>query len=494
MKKISFLSIFISFFSLSFSFHVEEYKLFDEAQTLTKNQHYEEASFKFRTLEKTLPNSFLVKDNYYNFYNSLNFYKMNNLDKAIFEMEKAVYIPNYLKGKNFFSKERDFYLANFHFQSGNKQSAEFYFLRILENGFSPLEKNSEKIVLENLKENDIKYKVLFEIIFENSFKSGYLLDESNLVEVAQYLLKSNRTLQAEKLLISGYNKTKKSLMLNRLLLKTLFDNKNYSKVLEISSEILEIEPRISYFYYRGKAFKKLKNYPLAIFNLDKVQLQNSFKEKNIFEEEASTNLLTIFFALEDYQKILEIVNKNNSYSNLNADDQFLVILSYFKTSDLNNAFYLSNDFIKNNSSNYEANYLKTLIKNSSGFNKKKLEETINNFINIPALAVSNILIHDFLKKLPTKEKLPVQADILKKIDAIENFKNPDFLVLELENGNFSNSFISDTYAKNNLFHLAFLNSKKNKRDFGNTSNFISYLYPKYYSDSVEKISKKYNLP
>ena len=156
MKKFLFFIYFLFIYNLSFSYYINDYILFKECVNLYENEEYSKAEIKFRSLEKSYPSSNLVKSNYYAYFMALNYYSLRNMDKAIFYMQKSVYTPKNLKGRNFFLLDRNYYLGKFFYEKGDIDSATPYLTQLVNIDYSPTAKNYESYALNILKNQMIK--------------------------------------------------------------------------------------------------------------------------------------------------------------------------------------------------------------------------------------------------------------------------------------------------------------------------------------------------
>ena len=133
----------------------------------------------FETLMKTFPLSLILSNNYAYFYIGMNYYHLENYEKAAYYLEKAVYISTNLLTDNSQTEnlhlfaERDFALGDSLMKIGETQKAITYLNRVGSNTYYPFISYYEKKALEILKEYSPIYEKKLQLKFGYNYTYIY---------------------------------------------------------------------------------------------------------------------------------------------------------------------------------------------------------------------------------------------------------------------------------------------------------------------------------
>lgn len=503
MKKITIFIFYIIISSFSFSYYIGDYLLFNEAKLLSEKGDYTKANLKFRTLEKSYPSSNIVKSNYYTFFYALNLYKLKNYDEAINYMEKAVYSPNYLKGKNYFFLKRNYFLATFHLENNNPNKARPYLINLLLEDLSSLKNIYEGFTFENLVNEDIRFSLLYNIKNKNDFSKLYYFTDLELIKIGKFFLKAKNYNAATHLFSYLYSKNERNNEVLSLYLKTLYLSNNNKTLLTVSDKMLKTSNIAEIYYYRGKIFAQEKDYNKSIYNLKQVLLFFPNYKDNTYNLDARESLFNIYSALDSYQ---DIINLSKHIKSPTKNEQMIIINTYFKLKKYNDGIKESVNFIKKYPFSYQSNYLFLLL-NSLDLDKdsnNKISEKIDLFSAIPSIKLTGEMVNTIInnnKYYYLNLKEINNNSELKKLHKIAQLKDSNLLQLEIDNtkllsgSNTTKIFLlTQMFEAGDFYHLAYLNSIKNSSNFYKYRNLITFLYPQYYKELVSKAAVTYNVP
>ncbi|MGL5124024.1 MAG: transglycosylase SLT domain-containing protein [Fusobacteriaceae bacterium] len=503
MKKILILFFYIIITSFSFSYYIGDYLLFNEAKILFEKGDYKNADLKFITLEKNFSSSNIVKSNYYTFFYALNLEKLKDYDRAISYMEKAVYSPRALNGKNYFFLKRNYFLAAFHLKNNNLEEARPYLISLLIEDLSSLENIYEGFTFKNLLNEDIRFQILFDIKNKNDFSKLYYFSDLELIKIGEFFLNSKNYNSAKQLFQYLYDKNKKDPEISSFYLKSLYFSHNNNELLEVSNKILRNLNIPEVYYYRGKIFAQKKDYNRSIYNLKQVLLLFSNYKDNLYVLDARESLLNIYFSLDSYEEIISISKNIKSPT---KNEQMIIIDTYFKLKKYDEGLTESINFIKKYPFSYQSNRLFLLL-NSLNLDKDKeheLFEKINLFSAIPSIKLTGEMVTTILNNAKyyklDLDKINKNPEF-KKLYNIAKLKDSNLLELEIENTKLLSKnrtikkiLLTQILEAGEFYHLAYLNSTKFNSNLYKYRNFISLLYPKYYKELVSKASVTYNIP
>lgn len=501
MKKFLFFIYFLFIYNLSFSYYINDYILFKECVNLYENEEYSKAEIKFRSLEKSYPSSNLVKSNYYAYFMALNYYSLGNVDKAIFYMQKSVYTPKNLKGRNFFLLDRNYYLGKFFYEKGDIDSATPYLTQLVNIDYSPTAKNYESYALNILKNHSSNFKILYDIKFKNDFSQISIPSSKELLKVTKYFLDREEFEHALKVISYLYTKESSNETVILYYLHTLYSLNMYDEVVKISSKMLEEVKYPIVFYFRGKSLIKTKAYTSGIFNLETAMSLENKHSRTGFLNDARETLLNTYFALNSYD---DIIAKCKEFEPLNKEEQLILINSYFKKKDYANALSLSDKFVKNYPFTPHSIYLYYLLKEFKYKVDDTTAEKFNNISELPTLRLMSIVSNTYLYNL-NSYKLNLKEEFknpeLSKLFKIAELEDINLIHLEVENSSklsydptINEYLITKILDNSKNYGYALENSRNNTNLFSKYKNLIPLLYPKYYTDEVNKASKKYDIP
>lgn len=502
MKKKLIIMFIVLICNISSGSQIKDYLIFNEANEFYRKGEYENAKLKFGTLERSYPSSNLVTKHYYNFFMALNYYKLGDLDNAIKYMEKAVYTPTILNGKNFFNLERNYYLGKFHYEKGELELAIPYLKQLINTDFSPIAKEYEAYAFSILKDIDNNYKILYEIKFKNDFSKISLVPLDSLTATAYYFLNRGEYEQGQVVFKYLYKQNRKDKYIITGYLKTLFLSEEYDEILKVTSSMIKENSYSVVFYYRGKAFVKNKSFTIGIENLKKaVKIEGNYS-REFFVIDARETIFYSYFALKNYNDLL-IFSKSLPF--LTDVEETIVIAALMEVENFDMALERSRALFRKSPFSLKTLYFRYFFHSLFSKDEKAFEKSIINEMNTPTIKLASKVISYFVQSL---KNYPLANEIdninsnpeISKLAKIADLKDFDLLNLEMEN----NSLISTDptidkfirtklFEKSHNFKAAYENSMDNIATFSRYRNFLPLIFPKYYTEEVALASKKYDV-
>ena len=510
-KILLFQLFFIHLFSFSNSYQL--YQTILKSKEVANSGNYSESIAQIKSIHKSFPNSYLVKSNYLNFDLSLNYYYNNDLKNAIFYMKKAIYSPQHLQGGNYFFQKRNYFLALFYLTDNNFPQAKPFLDAIISDSTLFLSTSELKLLIDtfsNLKIKDSSLRfylpILKKIYFGNQISNLNNLTTQELINMGNLFFNKKDYITSENIFKFLYSKEKNNSTINEFFLRTLFFQRKFKDIIEISHEMLKNNSNIFIYYYRAQSFIYQKNLSLALSNFRRINSQNFYSHDNFYMNSSKNLTANIYFAIEEYHEIISLSKLKVPQS---FDSDFLLILSYFQAQNYSKGKKEALTFIKKYPFTLKSNFLLFLI-----------ESTANRKTNVSLNKISTILLQDSftnfrealfysLNSLPIfDEKSTLENEFLKK----ETFdSNNLFKILELNSPELLSVAINSTFpiynnktldlilinrllSQGNQFNEAYLFAKSNFDIFSQYKNLKTALYPKHYQEIVNKNSIKYDIP
>lgn len=500
-KKILCICIFFIAITYSFSYHIDDYILFSEAKNLYENKNFEQATYKFKALERAYPSSSLVKSNYYAYFLALSYFKSQDFDSSKFYMEKAVYVPINDNGKNLFSLDRNYYLGYFAIQNNDIKSAKKNLEQIIKNIHSPLGQIYQNYAFKNLISMDKKYYYFYQAVKQNNFTGLNFLTSNEIIEIINYFILKKSYKNARTAAEILYNSDINNEVFLGVYLKTLYLQNHFNEVLSISNRMLKHSAYPEIFYYRGKAFAMLNNYEKGIEEIKKsINLSIQTVEKSYLLDARET-LFNSYFKLKKYNEVIKLA-KNSL--NLNINEEKILIFSYFRSGMYEEAFSSASLFMEKYPFSYQSNYLYMLLKALNFKVDSSTKKNLDNFINMPTISFASIMSNTLISNMNFYnidfKKINENSEI-EKLKKIALLKDVVLLNLGIENSEILiSSLVTRAYVYTKLYEIggfykqAYENSLQNQKDFFKYTNLSILLYPKYYKAEVELASSKYDVP
>ena len=492
MKKIISIFIFFIYFNLGFSYKNQDYTLFLDGKKAYYSKNYSLAQLNFETLMKTFPSSLILSNNYAYFYIGMNYYHLENYEKAAYYLEKAVYISTNLLTDNSQTEnlhlfaERDFALGDSLMKIGETQKAITYLNRVGSNTYYPFISYYEKKALEILKEYSPIYEKKLQLKFEYNFSVMNDFSVPELLKIGKFFSSKKDYEKAAEfytLLLSKNNLSQKEKAeIYTDYFELLMANKEYDEILKLTKNYNNEFSDI-FKYYRGITFYKKRDFSRALY------LFNSI-EKGDFYSKANYYSAGIYFTLNDYNNVIANL-KNVKDKNIITDS--MAAFSYLYLNDEKNSQKAITRLAQKYPDTYIGLYFKRLLEKENlpltQFNS--LEDLIN-FSNT-ILSTQLPLPQDFIPKADILE-----IDQLSQIAELEDreilkvaFQKSSFAKKRNPEGTLATTLILES---GNFYELAFKNSLLSLKDFADYKELFRYNFPLYYQDIIRECSKKYDVP
>lgn len=494
LKK--FINIFLYFFifTLTYTYSIQDYLLFQSGKVDFLNKDYSLAELKFSTYRNNFKNSAPLVSNYGNFYFGMNYYYLKNYPKAIFYLTQGVYIPkNHYMIKNpkfnFFQYKRDFYLGKSYYEIKDFKKGDLHFKNLILNYYSPELGYFEKQALEILEKNNIYYSYIKEIKYYEDFTNISKVKTEDLISIGDFFISKNDYINSLKIFGKLYPNFYKNQSIKFKYALSLLKNKEYLKVINLTQN-LEIYGNDNLFYLRGKAFEELRNFSAAIDNFSKVK----FGEYKHIAFEEKVNL---YYILGEHYKVISLLK---NHKDQNFDEKVLFLNSYIHLRNKNQFLNYSENFIQDYPYTFESGVYSLIRNNLINNNKNPWDiSDYNSFYLI------NLIVNSYVNNLkPYREnsQLEKKEIELQGLFKIAQLQDEQLLILAINNNELglvnsdTNTEITKSaiYASGKFYDLALENSQKQKNIFYQYSNLIHYLFPKYYEKKINYFCKLYDIP
>ena len=192
MKKIFILLFFILNINI-FSYNYDDYSIFIQGKNAYEQKDYVTAQESFETLMRSFDYSPILKNNYAFYFIGMTYYQLEDYEKAVHYLQKAVFnYNNSFLGKdskiekNRYLAERDYSLGDALFKIGNYELGEVYLQRLDYNYYSPISSFFEEKALSLLLKQDSKFKDYYNLKFNIDLKSADNLSNDKLLKVTEF--------------------------------------------------------------------------------------------------------------------------------------------------------------------------------------------------------------------------------------------------------------------------------------------------------------------
>ena len=496
MRKLLSIIILSILFSFSFAYEVQDYRIFIAGKNNFLEGDYDKAKLNFDFLVRNYPTSLLFTNKYAYYYMGMNYYYLKDYNKAIYYLEQAIYAPKEFqdngyfktKRKNFFEYERNYYLADIYFHLGEEDKAIKHLKFLIKDYYSYTLSEYESKALKRLAIIDPYYQTLYEVKYGNKTNLLSSLEKEDLRVTADYFLSKglfNSAITAYKLILEG--STDDEVRTN--LLEALTRNKNYDEVVEIATTYLEENPKGDYYYYRGNAFRRIGRLDYAILDFKRV-VHGKFVRTSKYET------ARLYYIQKKYSMAISILK-----TLADKRSHTLLIDSYLAANKDSKFTELATDYIEKYPSSNEAAYYRFLLYKSTG-NIDYLtwikKYNLNTFYYEKALAI-NSTTYKF-PEYPINSKLARYKDTIGPLEKLSKLGDHEILKMNFENLNLPSEekvlqgyIISRVYENGDFFHQAIKNSRRYQKETSQYSNLLDLLYPRYYSNIVERAALNHNV-
>ena len=493
MKKIFMLLFFILNINI-FSYNYDDYSIFIQGKNAYEKEDYITAQESFETLMRSFGYSPILKNNYAFYFIGMTYYHLEDYEKAVYYLQKAVFTYNnsFLTKESKFEKnnylaERDYSLGDALLKIGNFELGETYLQRLDYNYYSPKPSYFEKKALLLLMERKSGFEDYYNLKFNEDLKSADKLSDDKLLKVTEYFSsqkKFDKAIYLGKKILSSPSKDseiKEKAIIE--IFRSYLQEKKYKEIIDIANKYDKIVDSNILFFYKGVAYYKLKDFSRCLYFFE------SIKEGKYLPT-ALLYVSGIYYSFGDYNKVIKSVNKIST-KNIIAD--ILLADSYLKLKKERKFEETARKIINNYPNSYERLFFAFILENknmdlASHNATFKISLIIDNFLNSTKSDTDNVF--DKINYLE-----------LEKLCNISKIKNEELLKIELQNSSFvnkysiSNGLAVTTILENGEFYdLAYKNSSAYRKEFFKYRDLIKYNYPLYYKDIVDNCSKKYDIP
>ena len=493
MKKIFMLLFFILNINI-FSYNYDDYSIFIQGKNAYEKEDYITAQESFETLMRSFGYSPILKNNYAFYFIGMTYYHLEDYEKAVYYLQKAVFTYNnsFLTKESKFEKnnylaERDYSLGDALLKIGNFELGETYLQRLDYNYYSPKPSYFEKKALLLLMERKSGFEDYYNLKFNEDLKSADKLSDDKLLKVTEYFSsqkKFDKAIYLGKKILSSPSKDseiKEKAIIE--IFRSYLQEKKYKEIIDIANKYDKIVDSNILFFYKGVAYYKLKDFSRCLYFFE------SIKEGKYLPT-ALLYVSGIYYSFGDYNKVIKSVNKIST-KNIIAD--ILLADSYLKLKKERKFEETARKIINNYPNSYEGLFFAFILENknmdlASHNATFKISLIIDNFLNSTKSDTDNVF--DKINYLE-----------LEKLCNISKIKNEELLKIELQNSSFvnkysiSNGLAVTTILENGEFYdLAYKNSSAYRKEFFKYRDLIKYNYPLYYKDIVDNCSKKYDIP
>ncbi|MGL4954162.1 MAG: transglycosylase SLT domain-containing protein [Cetobacterium sp.] len=492
MRYLQILILLLSLGIKSFSYNIDDYIFFNKAVEANEKKEYKNSLFFYEVYQKNFPYSYPLKSNYAKFYIAKNYMDMGKLDEALLYFSRAVYIPEkYVKQEvkktNYFQYRRDYFSGEIYLKKGEELKAEEYFKRLLLDYYDPQLEPYEKKALKILEKINSKYKVLYQVKYNEDFKYLKEFKKDELLKLSDYFYEKKKYEKVIQILkeVDGFENLPydKKIVYVECLLR-MDENR---KVIDLTNKLEEGEVRLA--FYRGVAFEQNRDFPRAIYNYENIK-DSRLRDRALFRT------ARIYYRLEEYRKAKDIIEKSTK------EDESIKSLKldiYIKLQNKKRFIQNYNEFKELYPQNPKMG-LYYMVSN-------KLAQKVDNpweLANYNIFFTSNYVVRSYLNSLVNFEmKNGYKEEVLKNaLTQIGELGKSELLEVAVQSANFDldsestqdKITIINSFIDSGFYREAFEKVDDFKREFYRYRNLLHYIYPKFYRREVESARKIYILP
>nr|WP_307775012.1 hypothetical protein [uncultured Cetobacterium sp.] len=474
----------------SFSYNIDDYRLFQDGVKENQEKNYEKSEFLYSVYERNYQNSYPLQSNYAKYYIGKNFMDLKKYDEGILYLKRAVYVPEkYVKQEtkktNFFQYRRDFYIGKMYLEKGEYNLGTDYLARLVTNYYDPQLEKYEIEALNILRTTNERYEQIYNVKYNGVFSDLYKLNFQDKKNLSEYFY-TKKEFEKTEIVLNEMKKNKKFSQKDEIrYLETLFQLGKNDEILKITKDSTINE----YLYIRGEVFKNKNDISRAIYNFEKVD--------GIYRRNAQYEIAKLYYLLGEYSKSKEIL-KNVDIENEKIDSLLLDI--YIKEKNRKRFLEKYYEFRKKYTGNYKQGVyymIYTQLLNKNEEDPWKIAD-YNDFF------VGNYVVRNYVSSLPNyKIKESERRVILKStLEKIAKLGNEELLSVAIESPNFALNpqkisdelIVIDSYIKGGFYKEAFERAVENRNVLFKYKDTLEYLYPRYYSEYVKDALKEESVP
>ncbi|MGL4403750.1 MAG: transglycosylase SLT domain-containing protein [Fusobacteriaceae bacterium] len=489
--------MFFTFFNLIYPSSIDDYLLFYDAKKDFENGEFTTSVLKFRSLEDSFKSSPIVKSNYYKYYYALSLFEKGDFEKGLNYMDQAVYTPKNYSGKNFFSHERNYYLALYTLEQEGLEKSKPYLLQLINGDFSAKNQEYEEFAFHMLKSTEKKLQILYDIKYSDVFLRLDIFSQDELSDIGKYFF-SKKLYEKQEIIYSYLYQQypdKKEFLVEYL--NSMFLQKKVDELLSLTEKLIKNQQFPEIFYFRGQGFLMKKDYALAIYNLEKAESLNFKYNKNYHSRPARELIALIYSSLGDYKNLVKTLEEGVI---LSKTEENLLIDGYFNSGKREIGLNKAKEFLKKYKFSNNSNTFFYMLSNMKPEDKVALENFYNESSVKKNIKIANFILSK-MGTFNTNNQSSKNNIEVKKLEKIALLQDAELLRLALENNRLliqdslvKNYLVTDLYEIGKFYRAAYENSFSHRKIFFQYKNLAQLLYPKYHTEYVEKAVKEYDIP
>lgn len=472
------IALFIIFNINLYSININDYVILSKAKNLYESNKFDKSEKLLRDLFKNYSNSNLIRSTYPHYF----------LGKILFKKKDYQNAIKYLKQTTYYEYEVDFLLGKA-YSTIDKNLSLFYYSKLFSKKYNYKKVKYEKKALKELSLSYEKYKDIYEVKYLHNFKNIKKLSYNQLIDISDFLFSVGKYNYSKKL-YEFEEKLKPNNNLEIKIIKTFFYSKQYKKTISYAESILKYNIyKSKIYYYIGNSYRRLGKLDKAILYLKKVQIDSYLSKVNYI-------IGKLYYFKHKYIESLKYLDLSNHFKTYEYK-----LKIYSKLKNTKKYYATLNEMLKKSLySDLSAEYrYKTYLKTKD---KKYLQEIIKyNYNSYYYELAKNILGKEYIfKRYNLDGKLKKYSNLILKLNAIADLDFYEGCLIEISQFKFnSNENIFKNYLKvkylekTRFYNLALKQSYNYHYSFSIYSEFIKYIYPKYYKEFVEYYSSRFNI-